>query len=77
MKYFKLKGIQPPGRVDIKGRGEVALENISDDLAKQLFDEGIPFLELTDVGRKKYFPNEKPIEVKKVISKKNKNSKTA
>lgn len=66
MKYFKLKGIQPPGRVDLKGHGEVALANISDELAEKLWKEGLPYLELTDAGRKKFYPDEKPIQVKKV-----------
>jgi len=66
MKLFRLKGIQSPGRVDLKGHGEIALETISDKLAEKLWKEGIPYLELTDKGRKKFYPEQKPIKVNKI-----------
>ena len=66
MKLFKLNGLVSPGRVNLLKYGTVCLENISDQLAEQIWKDGCPYLELTAEGRAKFFPDEAPIEVKAV-----------
>jgi len=64
---FTLKGILPPGRVDIYKHGVVTLTEIGDDKAMQLFKEGnCPYLEPTEKGLKILYPDQKPIEAEKI-----------
>jgi hypothetical protein len=50
-RLFVLTGIQSPGKVNLRRHGTVNLEEISDELAIELFKAGCPFLYPT----KEYF----------------------
>ncbi|MBK6967069.1 MAG: hypothetical protein IPH20_24985 [Bacteroidales bacterium] len=50
-RLFVLTGIQSPGKVNLRTHGTVNLEDISDELAIELFKAGCPFLYPT----KEYF----------------------
>jgi hypothetical protein len=68
-KLFQRKGIEAPGHVNLKLDGvfqEVYLDNLSDEKLEQLYLNKCRFVEPTPEGRKKLFPEEKPIEVKKI-----------
>jgi len=45
MKRFRLKGIVPPGRVNLPKVGTVELASLSDEQAEKLWREGCPYLE--------------------------------
>lgn len=44
MKKFKLHRIKYPGRVNLPKLGTIELASISDELAQELFNKGIPYL---------------------------------
>jgi hypothetical protein len=67
--FFERIGIKAPGRINLKLDGRfqtVALDDLSQDKLKQLYDNGCNYVGLTSEGRKKYFPDEKPITTKKI-----------
>ena len=45
MERFRLKGIVPPGRVNLPKVGTVELAFLSDEQAEKLWHEGCPYLE--------------------------------
>ena len=61
MEKFKLKGIKPPGTIDLPERGTFDLEKIDDKLAEILYKEGLPFLEPTPEYRQMLYPDQKMI----------------
>jgi hypothetical protein len=66
---FERTGINAPGRVNAKLDGrcqEFCIDNLSQDQMKQLYEDGFPYVGLTAEGRKKYFPEEKPITTEKI-----------
>jgi hypothetical protein len=65
-KYFHLKGIKEPGKVDLYKRGTVLLSELSDDELYKLYNEGCIFLGLTPDGFKKYVPDTKKIKPKSI-----------
>ena len=46
MTKYQLVGLAHPGWVDIRPYGRIALANISDDLAEELFKRGVPYIEV-------------------------------
>lgn len=48
MTRYKLIGLEHPGWVDVYPHGRIALANISDDLADELFAQGIPYLQVVE-----------------------------
>ena len=60
MDKYRLKGIRPPGRVNLPKLGTIRLSDISDELAEELYSNGCPYLE--PVNDHSSFPK---IEVKK------------
>ena len=68
MSIYKLKK-GSPRRADLKGRGVVQLDNLSDELAIELAKEGLSYIQLTSEGRKLLKPAAAPIEVKKIPAK--------
>lgn len=44
MKKFKLVGIKHPGLVNLPKLGNVELANITDELARELYNKGLPYL---------------------------------
>lgn len=70
MLLFKVIGLKPPYRVDIYQIGTVNLDTITDELAEELWRDGNPFLALTEEGRAKFYPEQKPITVEKLNTKK-------
>ena len=70
-KYFKVVGIQPPGRVDLLKRGEVRLHELSDEQLYEIYKEGnCPFVKMTAEGFKKYYPSKKTIKPEPTSTKK-------
>lgn len=65
MKIYKLKSGSPT-RADLKGRGVVQLDNLSDELALELHKEGLSYIELTPEGKKLLKPAAVPILVKPI-----------
>jgi len=65
MAVYKLKP-GSPRRADLKGRGIVQLDNLSDELAIELAKEGLSYIQLTPEGKKLLKPAAAPIEVKKI-----------
>lgn len=45
MTKYRIKGIAHPGRVNLPRLGTIALADISDELAEELYKSGCPFLE--------------------------------
>lgn len=71
-KYFNIRGINPPGRVNLRSRGEVRLHNLSDDELYEIYKEGsdkCPFVSLTPEGYKHYYPSQKTIQTSSTQSK--------
>lgn len=66
MELFRLTGLQHPGRVNVLKYGTIELANISDKVAIDLWRNGCPYLELTDEGRKIFYPNEVKIDVEEI-----------
>lgn len=69
--YFKRKGIKAPGRVNVKLAGrfsEVCLDHLQDSQLKELYESGFPYVEPTEEGRKKFYPEAKEISIKVVSS---------
>ena len=66
-KIYKLKPGSPI-RADLKGRGVVQLDNLSDKLALELAQEGLSYIELTPEGKKLLKPAAAPIVVKPIKS---------
>lgn len=70
-KLFVRFGIEAPGRVNLKLDGkfqEVTLDSLSDEKLRQLYENGCRFVAPTPEGRAVLFPEEKPINVKKIVS---------
>lgn len=65
MSIYKLKK-GSPRRADLKGRGVVQLDNLSDELALKLHEEGLSYIELTPEGKKLLKPAAAPIIVKPI-----------
>ena len=65
-KLFHLNGIKSPGRANVKGLGEVNLEDLTDDQAMKLYKEGCPYLVPSTEGFKKLYPESAPIAVKEL-----------
>jgi len=65
-KLFYLNGIKPPGRVNLRGLGEVNLEDLSDEQALKVYKDGCPFLVPSPEGYKLLYPDAKPIEVSEI-----------
>jgi hypothetical protein len=68
--YFKLKKIKP-GRIMVYGFGTIDFSNedLPVELVHSIYQQNFPFLELTDKGQEKFYPEKtKPpnkTEVKK------------
>jgi hypothetical protein len=62
-KLFYLSGIKSPGRVNIKNKGDINLEDLTDQEAIELYKTGCPFLVPSPEGFKKLYPDKKPISV--------------
>lgn len=60
MKKFKLVGLKHPGLVNLPKIGTIKLANISDELAKQLYDKGLPFLKPVKKTQKPTEPEDLP-----------------
>ena len=68
-KLFILKGINPPGRVDIFKHGQVVLTEIDDEKALQLYREGnCPYLEPTEEGLKILHPEKEVIAANEIAT---------
>ena len=50
MERFRLKGIVPPGRVNLPKVGTVELASLSDEQAEKLWKAGCPYLEPVPAG---------------------------
>ncbi|MEI7597275.1 MAG: hypothetical protein WCK02_16115 [Bacteroidota bacterium] len=71
--YFNRCNISAPGRINTKLDGQfqtIAIDNLNDKQLEQLFNNGCKYVELTSEGRKKYYPDENPIEVKETPKRK-------
>jgi len=62
----KVYNLKPgsPRRADLKGRGIVQLDNVSDELAIELAKEGLSYIQLTPEGKKLLKSEAAPIVVK-------------
>lgn len=70
---YRIVGINPPGRANVKLNGffkEVNLYDLSQDELKQLHEQGIPHIEITAEGYTEAKPEEKKISVTSRKSKK-------
>lgn len=66
-KIFERYGINAPGRINLKLDGRfqtVVLDELSDEKLQQLYDAGCKYVRPTESGRKKLYPDEKPISTK-------------
>lgn len=68
-KLFFLNGIKSPGRVNLRGLGDVNLEDLTDEQAMKLYKENCPFLVPSPEGFKLLYPEAKPIEVTAIPTK--------
>ena len=64
MKNFKLVGMKSPGRVNLLGFGTVELENVSDQLAENIYLSGCRYLQPTAEYFPVIHPDVKPIEIR-------------
>lgn len=69
-KLFERYGINAPGKINTLLDGHfqtVRLDDLTDEKLQQLYENGCKYVQPTEYGRKKLFPNEKAIEVSPVI----------
>ncbi|MBW6490837.1 MAG: hypothetical protein K0B15_06530 [Lentimicrobium sp.] len=65
-KLFILNGIKSPGKVNLKRHGTVNLEDVSDDIAIELFKSGCPFLVPTKEYFELLYPDGMPFDVRDI-----------
>jgi hypothetical protein len=58
MKKYRLTGIEYPGTVNLPKLGKVNLEDLPEEKLDELYQNGIPFLELSPEARADANPNE-------------------
>ena len=71
--YFRLIKLRR-GRVITPSHGDIdfSSDHIEIEICKELFDNGFPYLELTEIGKQELYPNTNkryPINQKKAIKK--------
>lgn len=74
-KLFFLNGIKSPGLCNVRGLGEVNLEDLTDEQAIKLYKEGCPYLVPSPEGFKMLYPETAPIAVKEIKPAENKSSR--
>jgi len=65
MKKYTLKGIDPPGTVDLYKVGKVNLEDLPEEKLDELYQQGNPYLELITGDYQKVISKKPPITTKK------------
>lgn len=74
MLKYRLKGIKSPGTVDIHRLGKVNLEDLPESKLDELYNQGLPYLELTPEAREEINPDE-PVIKPKLTPKQSKKTK--